>query len=149
MENAITRDQLTYTQSVPKKEQPLANSPLPCFTAEHKVLWDGISLSWGQLAWLCPFPDSHPDCVEWDTEKALALCWHSSTSAKLSLCYQHCLGHKSKPQHHMDHHEENQPCSSQNQYRPVRQTLWTTLERSGEDKVTPGDDERGQEKDKR
>lgn len=60
MENEITQDSLTLTLPVPKKEQLLANSPMPCFTAEHKVIWNGVSLSWGGLPWLCPFPDSHP-----------------------------------------------------------------------------------------
>lgn len=96
MEKAITRDWLTYTQPVPKQQQPLANSPMPYFTAEHKVIWNAISSAGAALA--VPFPDSCPSQTELvraeqDREKALTLCLHCSTSAKLSLCYQH----KSKP----------------------------------------------------
>lgn len=70
----------------------------PVFTAKHVITWHGVSI-WS--VWvlavspprLLRTPGLVPGDTEWGTERALALCKHSSAIAKTLLCYQCCFGH--------------------------------------------------------
>lgn len=75
----------------------------PALIAEHDSLECGISL-WQlhQLSWLCHLstPCAPPVTSLVGGKQVLRLCQPCSAIAKISLCYQHYFGHRSKPQHH-------------------------------------------------
>lgn len=65
-----------------------------------------MAYPWGEFrtAFTASQPLAHPQPVGlWqggDEETALMLCKHRSATAKILVCYQHCLGYTDKPQHY-------------------------------------------------
>lgn len=55
----------------------------------------------------CTAQSIHCEVAEGETETALMLCRHCSARPKILVCYQHCIGHKSKPQHPVSCYDEN------------------------------------------
>lgn len=101
-QSLITSHQQSYAQSAFKQQ---LSTKSPCFIDEHDVY--GVKYPWA--VWVSsPLPASclllaysQPThgAAELETEKSLVLWKHCSATAKTWMCYLHCFGHKSKPQH--------------------------------------------------
>lgn len=113
-----TRDRNTVAYHRPTEaSQSLSNSnprntaPSPSFMAEHVVGWLW-KMSGSAVPAVLPLSFlSTPSLLEGhskEREKALTQCEEALfTTAKTRVCYQHCLGHKSKMQHPAGCYEES------------------------------------------
>ena len=92
------------------------------FVPHYDVIWSLVS--WGQLSWLCPLPNSCPPPAyslgeRGRNEKALALCKPCSATVTIFTHYQHGFSYKCN----MGCSEESYVCSHQSQYNHSKATL--------------------------